>query len=194
MAVLAGIYGAKEPEYVGCVLNTYEHNGYDDSDWYAVVWDEETKSVIEIEYDTTRAGGGGWAEVDATEDTLRKAYRYYKHIGKALFDLKTNISQAKKVNKGDTVRVIRGRKIPKGTEATVFWTGSRLNIYSYREEERVGIEFDGRREFLPLEYVEVVNWEERLLRGYARKRSIVNFAVNSMPIQFRGCFERMRVR
>lgn len=190
MAVLAGIYGKEKPEYAGCVLHKYEHNGYEDSDWYAVCWDEEKQSVVEVNYDTTRAGGGGWAEIDATEETLRKAYRYYKRIGKRLFDGKTNVSQAKAVKKGDTVVVIRGRKIPKGTTGKVFWFGTRKNFYTYREEDRVGIEFDGKREFLPLEYVEVVDWESRLLHGKDRKRAIVNFAVNSIPYQFRDRFER----
>lgn len=31
MAVIAGIYGKTEPEYVGCVLSTYEHNGYNET-------------------------------------------------------------------------------------------------------------------------------------------------------------------
>jgi len=62
MAVIAGIYGNTEPEYVGCVLSTYELNGYNDSDWYAVCWDREQQKLVEVEYDTTRAGGGGRAE------------------------------------------------------------------------------------------------------------------------------------
>ena len=40
MAVVTNIYGDNTPEYVGCVMDTYERNGYNDSDWYAVCWDE----------------------------------------------------------------------------------------------------------------------------------------------------------
>lgn len=29
--------------YEGHVLNWYERNGYEDSDWYAEVWDEENR-------------------------------------------------------------------------------------------------------------------------------------------------------
>ena len=188
MAVLAGIYGNAVPKYEGCVLSTYEHNGYEDSDWYAVVWDEETQCVTEVEYDTTRAAGGGWAKIDATPEVLLKVYRYYKNIGKSLFDKRTNQEQAKKVRKGDTVTVIRGRKVPKGTTGIVFWVGKKYNYYSHHDEDRVGIEVDGERQFLPLEYVQVNDWEERLIRGKERKRKIRNFAVNSMPAHYRKYF------
>lgn len=95
MAVLCGIYGKTEPEYVGCVLDNYEHNGYNDSDWYAICWDEEQQKVTHVEYDTTRAGGGGYAKVDATMDVIRKVYRYYKEIARKSFDSTWNQEQAK---------------------------------------------------------------------------------------------------
>ena len=104
MAVLCGIYGKTEPEYVGCVLDTYEHNGYNDSDWYAICWDEEQQKVTYVEYDTTRAGGGGYAKVDATMDVIRKVYRYYKEIARKSFDSTWNQEQAKKIRREDTVR------------------------------------------------------------------------------------------
>lgn len=40
--------------YEGCVFETRERNFYDDSDFYAVVWDEASQDVIEVEYATTR--------------------------------------------------------------------------------------------------------------------------------------------
>ena len=182
MAVYAGIYGKEDiAEYEGCVLRTYERNGYDDSDWYAVCWDPEKEAVVDVLYDTTRAGGGGSAVVDATEDVLRKAYRFYKDVGRSLFDHRTNPANAKKILKGDTVKVVRGRKIKKGSTGEVFWVGTCWNSYRYRNEERVGIEIDGERIFLPASYVEVVGWEKRLVTGRERKKAIRNFALNSMP-------------
>ncbi len=112
-------------------------------------------------------------------------YRYYKQKCREWFDGWTNIAQAKAVNKGDTVTVIRGRRVPKGTMAKVFWVGTRYNPYAYREEDRVGVEFDGRKEFLPLEYVEIADWESRLLHGKERKRAIAALAVKKMPCRFR---------
>lgn len=188
MAVKTNIYGNPEVRYAGCVLDTYEHNGPWDSDWYAICWDAEKQKVVEVEYDTTRCGGSGYAEIDATEDTLRAVYRFYKQMGRDLFDGSTNAEQAKKVRKGDTVRVVRGRKVPKGSVGTVFWTGCRYNYYSRTDEERVGIEIDGVRQFLPLDYVEVIGWEARLIHGRERKRRIRNFAINSIPTHFRRFF------
>lgn len=182
MAVYAGIYGKENvAEYAGCVLRTYEKNGYDDSDWYAVCWDQEKKAVVDIKYDTTRAGGGGSAVVDATDDVIRQAYRYYWSLGRSFFDTRSNPDEAKRIRVGDAVKVVRGRKIKKGSEGGVFWVGTRKNLYTYRNENRVGVEIDGERVFLPAEYVEVVGWEQRLVTGKARKRKIRNFALNSMP-------------
>ena len=42
MAIYTNVYGdGHTPDYEGCVLDWYEHNGYDDSDWYAICWNEE---------------------------------------------------------------------------------------------------------------------------------------------------------
>lgn len=64
-----------EEKYVGQVLCLGEHNYYDDSDFYALVFDPKDGKVHEIIYDTTRFASTGMnAVVDATEETL-KAYR-----------------------------------------------------------------------------------------------------------------------
>lgn len=189
MAVLRGIYGETEPEYVGCVLDTYEHNGYNESDWYAICWDEEKQELVHIEYDTTRAGGGGYARIDATEDVILKVYRHYKEIARKEFDSVWNPAQAKKVRKEDTVRVNRGRKVKKGTTGKVFWIGKSFNCYSGRTEERVGIEVDDERIFVPLEYVEVIGWESRLITGKERKRRIRHAAIGFLPTIYQSVFE-----
>ncbi len=194
MGIRCYLYGESQKEYEkfdGCVLSMYERNGYDDSDFYAVCWDEETQSVVNIEYDTTRAGGGGTCSIDATEEVIRKAFRYYMRIGRSLFDSKLNAEQAKKISKGDTVRIIKGRKVPKGTVGTCFWIGTVKNFYSYRDEERMGVEVNGEKFFVPLEYAEVVDWESRLLHGKERKKKIRNFAVHSMPYQYRERFDKL---
>ncbi len=188
MAVCCNLYGEGKIEYAGCVLSTYERNGYDDSDFYAICWDDEMQEVVDVEYDTTRAGGGGWAKVDATEDTVRKVFRHYVRVARVYFDTKWNKEQAMDVKPGDIVTVVRGKKIPKGTVATCFWVGERRNIYTCRDEKRVGIEVDGRRLFLPLEYVEVTDWQSRLVRGKERRRRIRKAAVEMMPIEYRHLF------
>ena len=64
--------GDPQSSYVGAVLETYERNGYDDSDFLAVVWDGE--QVTTREYASTR----GWtyhnaASVDATPQVREAA-------------------------------------------------------------------------------------------------------------------------
>ena len=191
MAVYTNVYGdGRTPEYEGCVLDWYEHNGYDDSDWYALCWNEEKQQIDKVLYETTRCGCSGRAEIDATPDVLRKVYRYWKNIGRALFDSESNPTQAKKPRVGDTVRVIGGRKVKKGTEGKVFWTGTCRNPYSRCTENRLGIEVDGNRVFINEEQAELIGWEDRLMTGKERKRQIQNFAANSMPRHFRPRFSK----
>lgn len=57
-----------ETTYEGAVLDVYERNGYDDSDFYAIVWDAEKGQIEHVMYATTR----GWtycngASIDASE-------------------------------------------------------------------------------------------------------------------------------
>jgi hypothetical protein len=188
MAIRSNICGDTCTQYIGCVLDTFERNGYHDSDFYAVCWDEAKSQVVTIEYDTTRCGGGGTAEIDATEDVLAKAYRYYKGVARHLFDTIENERLAKKIAKGDEVEVIRARKIAKGTIGKVFWSGSAYNHYTYRNELRVGIKVGDNSIFLPLDYVVKHGWEEYMLTGKARKQAIRNATINSMPYHYRKLF------
>lgn len=56
--------------YKGCVLFLREHNGFEDSDFYALVYNKDTDKFEEIEYGSTRYAGGGVAHVDATPEIL----------------------------------------------------------------------------------------------------------------------------
>lgn len=60
--------------WAGCVLSKHERNGYDDSDFYALVWDASDQKVKTIEYASTR----GWtyhnhAQVDASTEVIALA-------------------------------------------------------------------------------------------------------------------------
>ena len=49
MAIFTNVYGdGHTPDYEGCVLDWYEHNGYDDSDWYAICWNEEKQTIDKV--------------------------------------------------------------------------------------------------------------------------------------------------
>lgn len=188
MAIHSNIYGDTGICYKGCVIDMFEHNGRDDSDFYAVCWDEKEGKVVTVEYDTTRCGGGGVAEIDATDDVLAKVYRYYKAKAKQAFDSYVNEDLAKAISKGDEVEVVRGRKVAKGSVGKVFWIGTCYNQFSYRTEERVGLIINGEKVFLPLEYVAKCNWESCLLTGKARKAAIRARAIGDMPYRYRSVF------
>jgi hypothetical protein len=117
------VKGTLEVTYVGAVLRTGEHNGYDDSDFYADVWDDATNAVKRVTYATTR----GWtyangAHADATPDVRAKAAAYYTAL--ALADLKAKAAEdALTPAKGKAVKVVKGRKVPLGTEGVVIWVG-----------------------------------------------------------------------
>ena len=100
--------------HVGCVLETWERNGYDDSDFFALVWDEQNQRLETIEYGTTR----GWtyanvATVDATPEVIAKAkeYKVQQLIGSFLANAQ---EEAKEVLRGRMCKVVKGRKIAKG--------------------------------------------------------------------------------
>ena len=56
MAIFTNVYGdGHTPDYEGCVLDWYEHNGYDDSDWYAICWNEEKQTIDKVLFDALRS-------------------------------------------------------------------------------------------------------------------------------------------
>lgn len=117
--------------YEGAVLELREMNGYDDSDFYAVVWDDTADAPKDVFYASTR----GWtylngATVDATPERVEKfrAWRERVAVERAL---DAAAARAVKVEIGKRVKVVRGRKVPKGTEGRVFWMGPDKFARSY---------------------------------------------------------------
>lgn len=108
-------------EYAGCVLRLWERNGYHDSDFYADVVDIEKGTIISVEYDTTRCGGYGSAEVDITPENYR-AYLHARRDTDIACAIADAVKQAKAITKGKEVCVIKGRKVPHGICGQVFWT------------------------------------------------------------------------
>jgi hypothetical protein len=116
--------------YEGAVLAKFERNGYDDSDFVAIVWDAENKALRHITYASTR----GWtyhngASVDATPAVLVDAALHLAEL------IEARMLAAKATRLHDplvTGRVVRstttrGKNV--GVTGTVAWIGP--NRYAY---------------------------------------------------------------
>ena len=157
MPLYTPIYSKEEPRghldiietkesYVGRVLETYEENGYHDSDFYAVVWDDETESIIHKQYATTRFYSNGYgAKVDATSEVIAKATaeRKSRFLKSAIED---DEETAKTVAKGKMVEINRGRK-NRGVIGEVFWVGNPEKFsYHSKEHRSVGIKLNNEKD------------------------------------------------
>ena len=141
---MAILFENREPLYVGATIALREYNGYDDSDFYAIVWDNAEARLHMIEYATTRYGGNGTATVDCTQENLRKAYQYsYSHCRKHVFN--DYVNSLKTPEKGDLVTVISGRKVKKGTTGRLFWIGTPQTFGYGNTSTKVGIALDDSR-------------------------------------------------
>lgn len=129
--------------HVGMVLADIEHNGYDDSDFCAVVWTGE--GTREVCYGTTRYGypRGNGAIVDATPEVRAEydAWREGLRRGRAFAEAE---AEAARPRVGSRVVVTRGRKVAKGTRGVVMWVGTAR--YGASVRTRVGIATSDRRD------------------------------------------------
>lgn len=129
--------------YEGCVLKLGEHNWYDDSDFYALVWDESTNSVKKIEYATTR----GWtyhnhAKVDATPENRAKALAFETHRLSALYIDKAKsakLQELKELKIGVEVKSLTTRGKNKGVVGYV----QRVMKSSYGPGFVAGLQVEG---------------------------------------------------
>lgn len=161
------VHGYPEQTFEGCVLAKYEHNWLDDSDFVAVVWNEDEQKLDKVEYATTR----GWsylngAVVDATDEVRAKARKALADIIydrlKAADDYNINEPFAA-VQKGTRLELTRnvkhkGTTYQKGVKGDVFWKGHFGTFYSNgykqprRDNCRVGLRLDstGEKVFVAL--------------------------------------------
>lgn len=139
--------------FEGCVLGEFERNGYDDSDFYAVVWDAAARTLRNITYASTRGPTThNQCTVDITPENLAAVKDWaYGIVIKRGLDRAAIASMT--VEWGRTVTVVRGRKVPKGTNGEVFWMGA--------GPARVGLRLaDDSRVFIARDNVEVANPEQ----------------------------------
>lgn len=142
--------GGTDTLFAGGVIAMREYNGYHDSDFYVIAWDEEKQAVTKYEYATTRFGGGGSAAVDATPEAKAKANAWaYNFMKRFYFD--GYIAEIAKPQKGDTVTVVKGRKAPVGTTGKLFWIGHERTYGGYSKwsqttVQKVGIALDEEKD------------------------------------------------
>lgn len=160
--------GDPQQSHAGMVLETYQHNGYDDSDFFAVVWDGERVSARE--YASTRS----WtyhngASVDATSQVQAAALDWYRHrLVPHLIETAQARATAPRVGRQVRSLTQRGKNV--GIVGEVRWIGP--DRYDRDGGERVGIQIDGedRLRFLPARSVAVLDpdpVDEQRLREYA---------------------------
>lgn len=140
-------------EHAGLVVGLREYNGYDDSDFYAIVWDPSESAPFEVMYGTTRGYMMSGAEVDAPPEIM-SAYKAYRDAQRAEYEASLAARDAAIPSVGKRVRVIRGRKVPAGTTGDVIWYGPD----NYRRgASRVGIKDDaGNKHWTSASNVEVI--------------------------------------
>lgn len=179
-AVAAHVAACHAESHVGKVLKLRELNGYDDSDFYALVWDEEQQQTREITYATTR----GWtyhnhAGIDATREVIEKAVAHRAAVYLADWERE----HGKRVEKGMTARVtVKGETLT----GTVAWVGQSKAFTAWEArygtpQPRYGIRVEGRAKLIfrnadsPTLAVDVPAWTdedraEMIARAESRAR------------------------
>ena len=160
--------------FVGLTLDDREQNGYDDSDFYAIVWDPSQKRIRRIDYASTRYAGGGGCVVDATDQAKAAAEIAFEELLRARIRIQME-AEAAKPDKGKVVVVTEGRKY-KGLVGEVTWRGA--NKFQYKGPDRLRVETkDGEAFFIGIGQVAVAEVEppnqdeiDRIARGAASRR------------------------
>lgn len=156
-------YGSPEREpvvyevtYEGAVLSLGERNYHDDSDFFARVWDGE--KIINVEYATTRSWTyANGATIDATPEVIAAASEWQRKV--LVSDLLAqSAAKARAIETGKAVVVVKGRKVPIGTEGIVFWKGiDKFKSNHYSTAYRIGFkDAEGETHWTAESNVEVI--------------------------------------
>ena len=141
-------------EYKGAVLSWRERNGYDDSDFLALV--EQSPGVFTwVEYASTRYYCPIFVpELDATEEVRARYAEFWQRKHDAAVKARAD-RDARKAHKGSVVHVARGRKY-KGIVGVVAWWGvDQYKSNHHVTHYRAGIDVEGERVYVPAEYLQV---------------------------------------
>jgi hypothetical protein len=111
-----------QPQFVGATLDDRERNFHDDSDFYAVVWDEAKGGIDRIDYGTTRAAWMGGCTVDATPEVVDKANAWAREQLRPLFRRQME-ARAAAIEVGCEVKTTTTRGKNVGKSGRVTWIG-----------------------------------------------------------------------
>lgn len=166
--------------FEGAVLDTYERNGHDDSDFYAVVWDGE--KVTTVEYASTR----GWtyhngASIDATADVKAAALAWYRAQW-APAAIARAYTEAQTVTLNARVRSTTKRGKNVGIEGVARWFGDVPVRYHIPliDDQRIGVQVEGERGYRfvnrkSLEVIDPAPVDEAAIREQATRVEPANW-------------------
>lgn len=110
--------------FTGATLADREKNYHDDSDFYALVWDEAKERVWAVQYASTRyaCDTRNHATVDATPDCLEKVEAWVrKTLAQILLEESVDLSKKITLHKRVVSVSKRSKKFPLGSEG---WTST----------------------------------------------------------------------
>lgn len=144
--------------YSGAVIELCEHYWLDGMiSEYAHVWDMSSHQFKEIQ--TGYHGSDGYdfigirAEVEVSTEVARDIIRTLKQRALQSF-VESVLAKKEKIESGIRVLVIRGRKVPKGTELEVFWVGEKPTYTGYGTEMIAGCKDKaGNKVWIKAEYL-----------------------------------------
>lgn len=113
-------YENGQEKYIGATFYEWEENFYNDSDFYALVWDEEEQVLKTLRVGSTRFAGGEHVVCDATEESKEKALAYLNSlVSKEAIRVATFKNYKNSIQFGDDVIIVGGRKVPVNTTGRV---------------------------------------------------------------------------
>ena len=135
---------------VGKVVSSWEDYRMDYNYYYATYFSEETKSFVEIQTDHRV-----W--VDAPEDLVALYKEFLEERSRQARIRNIKCDPNGNVSIGHRVKVVRGRKVPKGLVGKVVWKG--VDNYKpryYTTHYRVGIEVEGKIHYTAASNIEIL--------------------------------------
>lgn len=162
--------------YAGRIIAFREDNGYDDSDFYALV-EEEPGQFHWIATGSTRVGGGWIAHPDATDDVKARYAAWYATRAEAAQAAQAAHEETL-IKPGRTVQVRGGRK-HNGAEGVVTWVGEdQYKTTRHTTHYRARIETpDGDTFYVPATYL----WVRTSSGDYVEANDTVRHTSQVLP-------------